>query len=314
MGCSGSTERERNPDYELFFAIDNREHDKIKILLDEGANINWIFETSSKKNYRRNYSSLGLAILKASDNRGFKDIDILLSKHKNDFSNEGTFKAIHKLISTENAHLLIQIYKHGFGFHNKKFIIGLEYSSNSTMMRFQEACLCSFAAKINETPSFTSKSEEQVWVTIYRNLSEELDGIPHPIVFIFRTGVYSLDCKSAHCKILNAKIETMINEENSSNVRWSITGDEIWNRRINSVSPNLELCNNHSPIIFSSSSIYAEWFKCAMTQPLQLNTPYSEWKPMYKRLNVDIPSDASKTLDEFIEKALHLDRMNKHRI
>ncbi len=305
MGCSSSTER--NINVELFYAIDNREYDKVQSLLSEGGDINAIYITTSKKNDKRNLSVLGYALTNAAEKRGFRDLELLLNRNDVDLSNDGTYKAIHRLYLQKKARLLTTVFQRGFGFHHKNFLINMEYGIDYSMMRFMEACLCPFAAKINEG-FHGSSSESDIWLTVYRKYGDEEDGEPKTTLFIFRTGVTSLECKSAHCKIVNAKIHKIEPIENSNISKYYITGSEYWEKKINSISPNLEENKSRDSVILHIPNDCINWFEGAMNQKIIIDDEFrKEWKPLFKRLSVDIPSERVNLLDKFIQNAIHND-------
>ena len=166
MGCSSSTEV--NPDRDLFFAVCNHNHAVVKSLTEQGANINWEYKTSSKKDIKRNMSTLGLAFYK-----NYRDFDILLRNQHIDYSNEGTVIGIFNVYIHKRVRVLLEAFKLGFGFHHDRFARSMEYGNDAPMLRFKEACLCPFASRIYENPSMKVDTESKVWAIIYRAL-----GIP----------------------------------------------------------------------------------------------------------------------------------------
>jgi hypothetical protein len=144
-------------------------------------------------------------------------------------------------------------------------------------------------------------------------LGEEKDGVSRAIVFIFRTGATSYNCQSANCKVLYPTVTEVAQQDGTSSVKWTLTGSEVWERSINSVSPNLQKCESARTLVFSGSKSYFDWFNAAISQPIETNVAYAEWKPVYKRLDVDIPSEDCRLLDDFVEKAILADKMDDYR-
>ncbi len=311
MGCSSSSER--NINVELFYAIDNREYDKVQSLLAEGGDINAIYITTSKKNDKRNLSVLGYALTNACEKRGFRDLELLLNRNDVNLANDGTYKAIHKLYLQKKARLLTTVFQRGFGFHHNNFLVNMEYGINPYMMRFMEASLCPFVAKIKEGMENVHSAESDVWVTLYRKYGDEEDGVPRATLLIFRTGVTSLECKSAHCKVINASISKIEAIENSTYSKCYILGNEYWERHPNSVSPNLELSKSRNFVILHIPNNCIQWFTEAMNQKIVINEEFRKsWKPIYKRLNADIPNEHSTLLDKFIQDAIHNDTIIRY--